>query len=135
MTNITKTFNHNLELKKDLYKKDAKTLKQLEYLRESFDLISESEFDKALDILTSGKAGSKIAVDVLSRYIQKFELNNYNKIQYNVLGIHEVSINDLVDEKWWKVVELDNTKKIITIAKTSKELQYNLINYLSIYFK
>ena len=114
--------------------KDAKTLKQLEYLRESFDLISESEFDKALDILTSGKAGSKIAVDVLSHYIQKFELNNYNKIQYNVLGIHEVSIDDLVDEKWWKVVELDNTKKIITIAKTSKELQYDLINYLSIYF-
>ena len=135
MDNITKTFNHNLKLKKDLYKKDAKTLKQLEYLRESFDLISESEFDKALDILTSGKAGSKIAVDVLSNYIQKFELNNYNKIQYNVLGIHEVSINDLVGENWWKVLELDNTKKIITIAKTSKELQYNLVNYLSIYFK
>ena len=135
MTNIIKTFNHNLELKKDLYKKDAKTLKQLEYLRESFDLISGSEFDKALDILTSGKVGSKIAVDVLSHYIQKFELNNYNKIQYNVLGIHEVSINDLVDEKWWKVVELDNTKKIITIAKTSKELQYDLVNYLSMYFK
>ena len=135
MTNITKTFNHNLEIKKDSYKKDAKTLKQLEYLRESFDLISESEFDKALDILTSGKVGSKIAIDVLSHYIQKFELNNYNKIQYNVLGIHEVSINDLVGGKWWKVLELDNTKKIITIAKTSKELQYNLINYLSIYFK
>ena len=135
MTNIIKTFNHNLELKKDLYKKDAKTLKQLEFLEKAFDFISESEFDKALDILTSGKAGSKIAVDVLSHYIQKFELNNYNKIQYNVLGIHEVSINDLVDEKWWKVLELDNTKKIITIAKTSKELQYNLINYLSIYFK
>lgn len=135
MTNITKTFNHNLELKKDLYKKDAKALKQLEYLRESFDLISESEFDKALDILTSGKAGSKIAVDALSHYIQKFELNNYNKIQYNVLGIHEVSINDLVDEKWWKVVELDKKSKVITIAKASKELQYDLVNYLSMYFK
>ena len=135
MTNITKTFNHNLELKKDLYKKDAKTLKQLECLKEAFGLISESEFDEALDILTSGKAGSKIAVDVLSHYIQKFELNNYNKVQYNVLGIHEVSINDLVGENWWKVVELDNTKKIITIAKTSKELQYDLVNYLSIYFK
>ena len=135
MDNITKTFNHNLELKKELHNSNVKTMKQLEYLRESFDLISESEFDKALDILTSGKAGSKIAVDVLSHYIQKFELNNYNKIQYNVLGIHEVSINDLVDEKWWKVLELDNTKKIITIAKTSKELQYDLVNYLSIYFK
>ena len=135
MDNITKTFNHNLKLKKELYKNNPKTLKQLEYLRESFDLISESEFDKALDILTSEKTGSKIAVDVLSHYIQKFELNNYNKIQYNVLGIHEVSINDLVDEKWWEVVELDNTKKIITIAKTSKELQYDLLNYLSIYFK
>lgn len=135
MTNITETFNHNLELKKDLYKKDAKTLKQLEFLEKAFGLISESEFDEALDILASGKAGSKIAVDVLSHYIQKFELNNYNKIQYNVLGIHEVSINDLVDEKWWKVVELDNTKKIITIAKASKELQYDLVNYLSIYFK
>ena len=135
MDNITKTFNHNLELKKDLYKKDAKTLKQLEYLEKAFDLISESEFDKALDILTSGKAGSKIAVDVLSHYIQKFELNNYNKIQYNVLGIHEVSIDDLVGENWWKVLELDNAKKIITIAKTSKELQYDLVNYLSIYLK
>ena len=135
MDNITKTFNHNLEIKKELCKKDAKTLKQLEYLKEAFGLISESEFDGALDILTSGKAGSKIAIDVLSHYIQKFELNNYNKIQYNVLGIHEVSINDLVDEKWWKVLELDNTKKIITIAKTSKELQYDLVNYLSIYFK
>lgn len=135
MTNITKTFNHNLEIKKELCKKDAKTLKQLEFLEKAFGLISKSEFDEALDILTSGKAGSKIAVDVLSHYIQKFELNNYNKIQYNVLGIHEVNINDLVDEKWWKVVELDNTKKIITIAKTSKELQYDLVNYLSIYFK
>ena len=135
MDNITKTFNHNLELKKDLYKKDAKTLKQLEFLEKAFDLISESEFDKALDILTSGKAGSKIAVDVLNHYIQKFELNNYNKIQYNILGIHEVSIDDLVSENWWKVLKLDNTKKIITIAKTSKELQYNLINYLSIYFR
>ena len=135
MNNITKTFNHNLKLKKELHNSNVKTMKQLEFLKKAFNLISESEFDKALDILTSGKAGSKIAVDVLSHYIQKFELNNYNKIQYNVLGIHEVSINDLVDEKWWKVVELDNTKKIITIAKTSKELQYNLINYLSIYFK
>ena len=134
MNNIANVFNHNLELKKELFKDNAKTLKQLEYLKKAFDLISESKFDKALDILTSGKAGSKIAIDVLSQYIQKFELNNYNKIQYNVLGIHEVSINDLVNEKWWKVVELDNTKKIITIAKISKELQYNLINYLSIYF-
>jgi hypothetical protein len=135
MDNITKTFNHNLGLKKELYKDNEKVLKQLKFLEKAFDLVSESKFDKALDVLTSGKAGSKIAVDVLSHYIQKFELNNYNKIQYNVLGIHEVSINDLVDEKWWKVLELDNTKKIITIAKTSKELQYNLINYLSIYFR
>ena len=135
MDNITKTFNQNLELKKDLYKKDVKTLKQLEYLEKAFNLISESEFDKALDILTSGKAGSKIAIDVLSHYIQKFELNAYNKVQANVLGIYEVDVNTLVDENWWKVVELDNTNKVITIAKTSKELQYNLINYLSIYFK
>ena len=135
MNNITNVFNYNLELKKELYKDNEKVLKQLEYLEKAFDLVSESEFDKALDILTSGKAGSKIAVDVLSQYIQKFELNNYNKIQYNVLGIHEVSINDLVGENWWKVVELDNTKKVITIAKASKELQYDLLNYLSIYFK
>ena len=88
MDNITKTFNRNLELKKDLYKKDAKTLKQLEYLRESFDLISESEFDKALDILTSGKAGSKIAIDVLSHYIQKYsncKYNNYYKIRLCII--------------------------------------------------
>lgn len=135
MNNITNVFNHNLELKKELYKDNEKVLKQLEYLEKAFDLVSESKFDKALDVLTSGKAGSKIAIDVLSQYIQKFELNNYNKIQYNVLGIHEVDINNLVNEKWWKVVELDNTKKVITIAKTSKELQYDLLNYLSIYFK
>jgi hypothetical protein len=132
---IIETYMNNLELKKELYKDNEKVLKQLEYLEKAFDLVSESKFDKALDVLTSGKAGSKIAVDVLSHYIQKFELNNYNKIQYNVLGIHEVDVNNLVNEKWWKVVELDNTKKVITIAKTSKELQYNLINYLSIYFR
>jgi hypothetical protein len=83
---------NNLELKKELYKDNEKVLKQLEYLEKAFDLVSESKFDKALDVLTSGKAGSKIAVDVLSHYIQKFELNNYNKIQYNVLGIHEVTL-------------------------------------------
>jgi hypothetical protein len=132
---IIETYMNNLELKKELYKDNEKVLKQLEYLEKAFDLVSESKFDKALDVLTSGKAGSKIAIDVLSQYIQKFELNNYNKIQYNVLGIHEVNVNNLVNEKWWKVVELDNTKKVITIAKTSKELQYDLLNYLSIYFK
>lgn len=135
MDNITKTFNHNLELKKELHNSNVKTMKQLEFLEKAFDLISKSEFDKALDILTSGKAGSKIAVDVLSHYIQKFELNSYNKVQANVLGIYEVDVNNLVNEKWWKVLELDKDNKIITIAKTSKELQYDLLNYLSIYFK
>lgn len=134
MNNITNVFNHNLELKKELYKDNEKVLKQLEYLEKSFDLVSESKFDKALDVLTSGKAGSKVAVDILSHYIQKFELNNYNKVQANVLGIYEVDVNDLVNENWWKVVELDKKNKVITIAKTSKELQYDLINYLSIIF-
>lgn len=135
MDNITKTFNHNLELKKELHNSNVKTMKQLEFLEKAFNLISESKFDKALDILTSGKAGSKIAVDVLSKYIQKFELNNYDKVQANVLGIYEVDINTLINENWWKILELDKDNKIITIAKTSKELQYDLLNYLSIYFK
>lgn len=135
MNNITNVFNHNLELKKELYKDNAKALKQLEYLEKAFDLVSESKFDKALDVLTSGKAGSKVAVDVLSKYIQKFELNNYDKVQANVLGIYEVDVNTLINENWWKILELDKDNKIITIAKTSKELQYNLLNYLSIYFK
>lgn len=135
MNNIANVFNHNLELKKELYKDNEKALKQLEYLEKAFDLVSESKFDKALDVLTSGKAGSKVAVDVLSNYIQKFELNNYNKVQANVLGIYEVDVNTLVNENWWKVLELDKDNKIITIAKTSKELQCDLLNYLSIYFK
>lgn len=135
MNNITNVFNHNLELKKELFKDNEKALKQLEYLEKAFDLVSESKFDKALDVLTSGKAGSKVAVNVLSRYIQKFELNNYNKVQANVLGIYEVDVNTLINENWWKILELDKDNKIITIAKTSKELQYDLLNYLSIYFK
>lgn len=135
MDNITKTFNHNLELKKELHNNNVKTMKQLEFLEKAFNLISESKFDKALDILTSGKAGSKIAMDVLSKYIQKFELNNYDKVQANVLGIYEVDVNTLINENWWKILELDKDNKIITIAKTSKELQYDLLNYLSIYFK
>lgn len=135
MNNITNVFNHNLEVKKELCKDNAKALKQLEYLEKAFDLVSESKFDKALDVLTSGKAGSKVAVDVLSKYIQKIELNNYNKVQANVLGIYEVDVNTLINENWWKILELDKDNKIITIAKTSKELQYDLLNYLSIYFK
>jgi hypothetical protein len=127
MTNTTKAFNQNLELKKELYKDNVKALKQLDWLAVAFDLASEAEYDKALDIVTSVKVGSKIALDYISQYTQKWELKvNYDKVQANALGIYEVNVDSLAKDEWWRVVEVED--KTITIAKTGEELLSSLVN-------
>lgn len=127
MTNVTNAFNQNLELKKELYKDNAKALKQLDWLAVSFDLASEAEYDKALNILTTAKVGSKVALDFISQYTQKWELKvNYDKVQANALGIYEVNVDSLAKDEWWRVVEVED--KTITIAKTGEELLSSLVN-------
>ena len=127
MTNVTNAFNQNLKLKKELYKDNAKALKQLDWLAVAFDLASEAEYDKALDIVTGVKVSSKIALDFLSQYTQKWELKvNYDKVQANALGIYEVNIDSLAKDNWWRVVEVED--KTITIAKTGEELLSSLVN-------
>lgn len=127
MTNITNVFNQNLELKKELHKDNVKALKQLDWLAVAFDLASEAEYDKALDIITTVKVGSKIALDFLSQYTQKWELKvNYDKVQANALGIYEVNVDSLAKDNWWRVVEVEG--KTITIAKAGEELLYALSN-------
>ena len=127
MTNITNVFNQNLELKKELYKDDVKVLKQLDWLAVAFDLASEAEYDKALNILTTAKVGSKVALDFISQYTQKWELKvNYDKVQANALGIYEVNVDSLAKDEWWRVVEVED--KTITIAKTGEELLSSLVN-------
>ena len=127
MDNITNVFNQNLELKKELYKDDAKALKQLDWLAVAFDLASEAEYDKALDIVTTVKVGSRTALDFISQYTQKWELKvNYDKVQANALGIYEVDVDSLTKDNWWRVVEVED--KTITIAKTGEELLYSLVN-------
>ena len=129
MTNITNVFNQNLELQKELYKDDVKALKQLDWLAVAFDLASEAEYDEALDLLTSGKAGFKVATDFLSQYVEKWDLKtNYNKVQYNVLGIHEIKVEALINENWWRILDSDKENKVITIAKTGEELLSSLVN-------
>lgn len=127
MTNITNVFNQNLELKKELYKDDVKALKQLDWLAVAFDLASEAEYDKALNIVTTVKVGSKTALDFISQYTQKWELKvNYDKVQANALGIYEVDVDSLAKDNWWRVVEVED--KTITIAKTGEELLSSLVN-------
>lgn len=127
MTNVTNAFNQNLELKKELYKDDIKVLKQLDWLAVAFDLASEAEYDKALNILTTAKVGSKVALDFISQYTQKWELKvNYDKVQANALGIYEVNVDSLAKDEWWRVVEVED--KTITIAKTGEELLSSLVN-------
>ena len=127
MTNITNVFNQNLELKKELYKDDVKVLKQLDWLAVAFNLASEAEYDKALNILTTVKVGSKVALDFIYQYTQKWELKvNYDKVQANALGIYEVNVDSLAKDEWWRVVEVED--KTITIAKTGEELLSSLVN-------
>ena len=102
-------------------------MKQLDWLAVSFDLASEAEYDKALNILTTAKVGSKVALDFISQYTQKWELKvNYDKVQANALGIYEVNVDSLAKDEWWRVVEVED--KTITIAKTGEELLSSLVN-------
>lgn len=107
--------------------------KEMQKLNEAKALVKNADYDKALDMLTSGKCG-KLASELFSdNYISKDMLKNFSHIKLSAFPeLDELSMDNLGNAKWFKYGYYKEETNTIFIANAGKEMLYNINNCLAL---
>lgn len=105
--------------------------KQKQIIDKAIELVNDWEIDKALDLIDANRELLEKPW-FMNHYIKKAELKKYHILdgffdcEKNDWVITEYQVDQLADEKWWKVDQIKGDE--IYISKTGQDLIYDLKN-------
>lgn len=109
---------------------NTKTI-QLNQLKQAETLINECKYDQALDLLTSGRCGSNVAIHFLSEYIAKWELMGVSHIKDSKWG-NEYKFDQLNNDEWYRCASLNKETSTAYITRAGGEMLADVINFIAI---
>lgn len=107
--------------------------KEIQNLNEAKALVKEANYDKALDMLTSGKCGKRASELFSDNYISKDMLKNFSHIKLGAFPeLDELSMDNLGSAKWFKFGYYKKETNTIFIANAGKEITFDVNNCLAL---